>query len=32
VLLGNFNRLYGVGGKTEPPPDTYHGNYGFILD
>ena len=32
VLLGNFNRLYGVGGKTEPPHDTYHGNYGFILD
>jgi pilus assembly protein CpaC len=32
VLLGNFNRLYGVGGKTEPPPDAYHGNYGFILD
>ncbi len=32
ILLGNFNRLYGVGGKTEPPPDTYHGNYGFILD
>jgi len=32
VLLGNFNRIYGVGGKTEPPPDTYHGNYGFILD
>jgi pilus assembly protein CpaC len=32
VLLGNFNRIYGVGGKTEPPHDTYHGNYGFILD
>jgi len=32
VLLGNFNRLYGVGGKTEPAQDTYHGNYGFILD
>ncbi len=32
VLLGNFNRIYGVGGKTDPPPDTYHGKYGFILD
>jgi pilus assembly protein CpaC len=33
VLLGNFNRIYGVGGgKNDPPPDSYHGNYGFILD
>jgi pilus assembly protein CpaC len=32
VLLGNLNRIYGVGGKTDPPPDTYHGKYGFILD
>jgi pilus assembly protein CpaC len=32
VLLGNLNRIYGVGGKSDPPPDTYHGNYGFILD
>lgn len=32
VLLGKLNRIYGVGGKTEPAPDTYHGNYGFILD
>jgi pilus assembly protein CpaC len=32
VLLGNLNRIYGVGGKTDPPSDTYHGNYGFILD
>jgi pilus assembly protein CpaC len=32
VLLGNLNRIYGVGGKTDPPPDAYHGNYGFILD
>jgi len=33
ILLGNLNRIYGVGGKTDPPPpDTYHGNYGFILD
>ena len=32
ILLGNLNRIYGVGGKADPPPDTYHGNYGFILD
>jgi pilus assembly protein CpaC len=32
ILLGNLNRIYGVGGKTDPPPDAYHGNYGFILD
>jgi pilus assembly protein CpaC len=33
VLLGNLNRIYGVGGgKTDPHPDSYHGNYGFILD
>ncbi|HTV38739.1 MAG TPA: type II and III secretion system protein family protein [Xanthobacteraceae bacterium] len=32
VLLGNLNRIYGVGGRTDPPPDNYHGNYGFILD
>jgi pilus assembly protein CpaC len=32
VLLGNLNRIYGVGGKSDPPPDTYRGNYGFILD
>jgi pilus assembly protein CpaC len=32
VLLGNLNRLYGVGGKTDPPPDAAHGTYGFILD
>jgi pilus assembly protein CpaC len=32
VLLGRLNRIYGVGGNPEPPPDTYHGKYGFILD
>jgi pilus assembly protein CpaC len=32
VLLGNLNRIYGVGGKTDPPPDGSHGRYGFILD
>jgi pilus assembly protein CpaC len=31
VLLGRFNRIYGVGGKVEAP-DAYHGKYGFILD
>jgi pilus assembly protein CpaC len=31
VLLGRFNRIYGVGGKVEPA-DAYHGKYGFILD
>jgi pilus assembly protein CpaC len=31
VLLGRFNRIYGVGGKVEPR-DAYHGKYGFILD
>jgi pilus assembly protein CpaC len=32
VFLGNLNRIYGVGGKTDPSPDSYHGKYGFILD
>jgi pilus assembly protein CpaC len=32
VLLGNFNRIYGVGGKTDQPTDPYYGKYGFILD
>jgi len=32
VLLGRLNRIYGVAGKTEPPPSTYRGKYGFILD
>jgi len=31
VLLGRFNRIYGVGGTVDPP-DNYHGKYGFILD
>jgi pilus assembly protein CpaC len=31
VLLGRFNRIYGVGGDVDPP-DNYHGKYGFILD
>jgi len=31
VLLGRFNRIYGVGGKVVPA-DAYHGKYGFILD
>ncbi len=31
VLLGRLNRIYGVGGKVDPP-DSYHGRYGFILD
>jgi pilus assembly protein CpaC len=30
VLLGHFNRIYGVGGADRP--DNYHGRYGFILD
>jgi len=32
VLLGRFNRIYGVGGPADPPPDTYRGKLGFILD
>jgi len=31
VLLGRFNRIYGVGGNPDPP-DNYRGKYGFILD
>jgi pilus assembly protein CpaC len=31
VLLGRLNRIYGVGGRVDPP-DRYHGRYGFILD
>jgi len=31
VLLGRFNRIYGVGGTTDPP-ENYRGKYGFILD
>jgi len=33
VLLGRFNKIYGVTGKAEPKPaGSYHGNIGFILD
>jgi pilus assembly protein CpaC len=32
ALLGNFNRIYGVGGTIDPPPDGYRGKVGFILD
>ncbi len=32
VLLGRLNRIYGVSGTPDPPPDNYHGKYGFILD
>jgi pilus assembly protein CpaC len=34
VLLGQFNRIYGVGGGGGSPdqPESYHGRYGFILD
>jgi pilus assembly protein CpaC len=34
VLLGRFNRLYGVAGPAGPidPLHSYRGNYGFILD
>jgi pilus assembly protein CpaC len=32
TLLGHLNRIYGVGGTVDPPVDTYHGKYGFILD
>ncbi len=31
VLLGRLNRIYGVGGTTDPP-NNYRGKYGFILD
>ena len=32
VLLGRFNRIYGPGGPAAPPPDSYNGKLGFILD
>jgi pilus assembly protein CpaC len=32
VLLGKLNRIYGVGGPAAPPPDSYNGKLGFILD
>ncbi len=31
ILLGKFNRIYGVAGKADPRV-TYHGQPGFILD
>jgi pilus assembly protein CpaC len=31
ILLGKFNRIYGVAGKTDPRV-SYHGKPGFILD
>jgi pilus assembly protein CpaC len=31
ILLGKFNRIYGVAGKTEQKA-AYQGQYGFILD
>jgi pilus assembly protein CpaC len=31
ILLGKFNRIYGVAGRAEPKV-TYHGKPGFILD
>jgi len=31
VLLGHFNRIYGVGGAPDRP-NSYYGKYGFILD
>jgi pilus assembly protein CpaC len=31
ILLGRLNRIYGVGGRVDPP-DSYKGRYGFILD
>ena len=33
VLLGRFNKIYGVAGKADAKPDgSYHGHIGFILD
>jgi pilus assembly protein CpaC len=32
VLLGRFNRIYGVAAKKADPKGSYLGNYGFILD
>jgi pilus assembly protein CpaC len=32
TLLGRFNRLYGMPGRTHPREQTYRGNVGFILD
>ena len=32
TLLGRFNKLYGIPGRTDPRQPGYRGNYGFILD
>jgi pilus assembly protein CpaC len=32
ILLGKFNRIYGVPGKGGPRVSNYQGRYGFILD
>ena len=32
VLLGKFNRIYGLGGDKAPLVNNYQGRYGFILD
>ena len=32
VLLGKFNRIYGLGGDKAPLVSNYQGRYGFILD
>lgn len=32
ILLGRFNRLYGVPGKNGPRREGYYGDIGFILD
>jgi pilus assembly protein CpaC len=32
LLLGRFNRIYGVTAGKSDPKGSYHGNYGFILD
>ncbi len=32
ILLGRFNRIYGVGGGNPAPTDNYYGKVGFILD
>jgi len=32
VLLGRFNRLYGIPGQDDPRRSAYRGNVGFFLD
>ena len=32
VLLGRFNRIYGLKGQSPDPAQSYNGKYGFILD